>query len=160
MPLLARASRRRGGFTVLEVVLAMSILLIGVTAILGLLSFGAALARTASLRVEAANAIEAVVADLEANLFPLVEVEGLEVAGEPVDIVDRAVPGHRSLVYSATAVPSPAPPAPGAPQEYRVDVSITWSNAGAERSRDFQILLLREVPFGERLRRRAVSAGG
>lgn len=153
----ARAPRRHAGFTVLEVVLAMSILLIGVTAVLGLLSFGAALARTANLRVEAANAVEAVVADLEARLFPLVEVDGVDVAGEPIDVVDRAVPGHPALAYSATATPSPTPPAPGQPQEYRVDVSISWSNAGAERSRDFQLLLLREVPFGERLRQRAVS---
>jgi len=151
--------RPAAAFTVLEVVLAMSILLVGVTAILGLLSFGAALARTANLRVEAANSIEAVVADLEAHLFPLVEVEGVDVAGEPVDIVDRAVPGHPSLVYSATAVPSPTPVAPGAPTEYRVDVSITWSNAGAKRSRTFQILLLREVSFGERLRQRALAGG-
>ena len=37
---------RRAGFTLVEVVLAMFVLLLGMTSILGLLSFGAALARS------------------------------------------------------------------------------------------------------------------
>ena len=152
------AARERGaGFTIIEVVLAMAILLIGMTAILGLLSFGAAMTRTAALRTGAAHSIEAVMADLEEGLFPLVvAANGLEVAGEPEDIVDRPVPGHPGLVYSAVATPNPDSP-PGAPLEYRVDVEISWSTRGATRSRTFTTLLLREVPFGERLRRRFVE---
>lgn len=148
----------RGGFTIIEVVLAMFILLIGMTTILGLLSFGAALSRTASLRSQAANAIEAVLADLEENLFPLVEVDGLAVAGEPADVERRPVPGFPGLVYSASAVPDPEHDASSiGPLEYRVDVEISWSTAGAKQSRRFTTLLLREVPFGERLRRRFVE---
>ena len=50
---------KEGGFTIIEVVLAMGILLIGMTTILGLLSYGAALSRTASLRAQAARAADA-----------------------------------------------------------------------------------------------------
>ena len=144
-----RVGGERGGFTLVEVVLAMFILLIGMTTILGLLAFGAAMAKTAALRTGAANSIEAVLADLEENLFPLVLVDGEEVAGEPRDVRDKEVPGHPGLVYSATAFPNPVPnDVPGAPHEYRVDVEIGWSTAGAKRSRKFSTLLLREVPFG------------
>ena len=92
-----RANHERSGFTLVEVVLAMFVLLIGMTTILGLLSFGAALSRNASLRTGAANSIEAVLADLEETFFPLVVVDGSERAGEPVKIVGREVPGYPGL---------------------------------------------------------------
>ncbi len=150
---MKRRPTSASGFTIIEVVLAMFVLLIGMTTILGLLSFGAALSRTASLRAGAANAIEAVMADLEETLFPLVlDERGEEVAGEPRAIVARPVPGHATLVYSATATVNPDDPL-----EYRVDVEIAWPAGGAQRSRKFSALLLREVPFGERLRTRFVE---
>jgi hypothetical protein len=142
----------RGGFTLIEVVLAMGLLLLGATVILGLLTFGAALGRTASLRTISAEATEAIVADLEERLFPL-EEDGS--AGDPVPVVLRPVPGVPGLSYSATAVPEPAPDggaAAGASREYRVDVEVTWRGGVSSRGRRFSVLLLREVPFGERMR--------
>jgi prepilin-type N-terminal cleavage/methylation domain-containing protein len=144
----------RAGFTILEVLLAMFVLLIGMTALLGLLSFGAALARTAALRGGAAGAIEAIQADLEEGLFPLVDEQGTETVGAPREIVDRPVPGHSGLVYSAHAV---AHPDGGDPLEYRVDVEVRWTTSQGKRSKSFQTLLLHEVPFGERMRRRFVE---
>jgi len=150
----------RGGFTLLEVVLAMTILFVGVTAVLGLLSFGAALTRTAALRSEAADAIEAVVRDLEQSFFPVTEEDGRLVAGAPRPIEERPVPAHPGLVYSAVGTPlAPAGgPEPagfdgGAALEYRVDVELRWSAGQATRSQRFRVLLTREVPFEERLRR-------
>jgi general secretion pathway protein I len=152
-----RVTRHRcaahAGFTLVEVVLAMFVLLLGMTSILGLLSFGAALARTASLRTGAANAIEAVVTDLEETLFPLqLDERGDEVVGAPVDAADRPVPGYPGLTYSTTSTPNPENPL-----EYRVDVDIRWAVSGTTRSKSFTTLLLREVPFGERLRQRIVE---
>lgn len=151
-----RAPRtKNGGFTILEVVLAMGILLLGLTSVLALLSFGAALARNAALRTSAAAAVDAVMVDLEESLFPLEADGGV---GEPREIVDREVPGHVGVVYSATAVPHPEQvPLPGGPIEYRVDVDISWKVQGAARSRSFTTLLPRQVPFGERLRLQFVS---
>ncbi|MEW6072491.1 MAG: hypothetical protein AB1726_07860 [Planctomycetota bacterium] len=148
-----KGSPRRAGFTIIEVVLAMFVLLIGMTTILGLLSFGAATARTAELRAAAANSVSAVLADLQENLFPLVLVDGFEVAGEPLVRRDRPVPGYDELTYSARAVPHPAQAEwPGGALEYRVDVRIHWSAGAGRQAREFTVLLLREVPFGERLR--------
>jgi hypothetical protein len=161
--------RPAGAFTIVEIVVAMGILLLGMSSILGLLSFGAALARSAQLKGAAAASVEAVVADLEEVLFPLVkdERDGAVVAGEPHALVDREVRGQPGLRYDARATLVPrraAPahaagsaPAPGpAPELYQVDVAMRWSSAGRAQARHFTILLPRQVPFGERLRREFV----
>lgn len=139
-----RRSHTRAGFTILEVILALGILLIGMTAILGILTLGGALTRSAQLRTESASATAAVVADLEETLFPLTP-EGE--AGPPRLIQERALPGSGGVVYSARATPNPA-----REHEYRVDVELSWSSAGVRRGRTFSTILLAEVPFGERLR--------
>lgn len=140
---------RRSGFTLVEVLVALMILLFGMSAVLGLLTFGAALSRSAHLRTVGASAAEAVVADLEETLFPL-DAQGE--AGEPRPIRERAVPGYPELVYSARATQNPRNAL-----EYKVEVALRWSSGGVERERSFTTLLLREVPFGERLRRRFVE---
>ena len=154
------ASQRRGGFTIIEVVLAMGLLLLGMTAVLGLLSFGAALARTAQLRTQAAAAAEAVVADLEETLFPL-ELDprtGARRVGQPHALEEVAVPGHPGVVYSARATPVRASDdGPEGPSRYRVQVEMSWTSSGRRKARSFTVLLLREVPFGERLRRELLA---
>ncbi|TDJ72429.1 MAG: hypothetical protein E2O39_06720 [Planctomycetota bacterium] len=137
------------GFTILEVVLAMGILVIGMTVLISLLTFGAALSRTAAMRTAASAAIESVLADLEESMFPLGE-DGE--AGEPLPIVDREVPAAPAVLYSATAEPNP-----DRPLEYRVDVDMKWKSSGVQRTRRFTTIMLREIPFGERMRRQFVE---
>jgi len=139
---------RRGGFTLVEVVLAMGILLLGSAAIIGFLTYGSATARHAQLRTQAATALEAVAADLDRNLFPYEE----GVLGEPIEIEERPVPGVPGVVYSATAVSNP-----DLPREYRVDVEVTWQSAGVQRSKSWSMLKIQEVPFGEVLRREFIE---
>ncbi len=144
-----RQPSRRAGFTILEVLIAMGILLFGMTAILGLLTYGTAMSRSAHLRTTAASAVQSVVADLEESLFPEVDGE----AGEPRDVVERRLSGAADIAYSARARPNP-----DRPEEYRVDVELFWTSQGVRREKRFTTLLLREIPFGERLRRQ-VSPG-
>lgn len=145
-----RQPRKPSGFTILEVVLAMGLLVMAMTSLLGLFTFGAALTRTAALRTAAAMAIEAVVADLEESLFSLEEDGSV---GDPRVIVDRPVPGTTGVIYSALARVNPDDPG-----EFAVDVELSWEAGGVQRARKFTTLLLREVPFGERLRRRFIRA--
>ena len=144
--------RSAAGFTIIEVVLAMGILVLGMSVLLSLLTFGAALTRSAALRTASASAVEAVMLDLEESLFPL-EEDGT--VGEPSEIEKRPVPGAPGVVYSATARPNP-----DEPLEYAVDVDLTWESSGVKRAASFQTILLREVPFGERMRRRFVDPAG
>ncbi len=139
----------RAGFTIIEVVLAMGILVLGMTVLLSLLTFGAALTRTAALRTAASTAIEAVIGDLQESLFPLLD-DGT--VGEPRQIEGRAVPNAPGVIYSASARPNP-----DEPLEYAVDIDLSWETSGVRRAKSFQTLLLREVPFGERMRRRFVA---
>lgn len=141
-----RVARSNSGFTILEVLVAMAILLFGMTTILGLLTYGAAMSRSAQLRTSAASAAQATIADLEASFFPVENGE----AGEPKPIENRDVPGVEGLVYSAKGRPNP-----DRPTEYRVDVEMTWSAQGVQRAKRFTTLLYREIAFGDRLRRQA-----
>ena len=159
---LARTSklRSRAAFTIIEVIVAMGILLVGMSSILGLLSFGAAMSRTAALRTAAAASIEAVVADLEESLFPLTRdaTTGAWQVGEPAAIVDRPLPNKPGVTYSARATGNPLESKrPGGPLRYEVAVEMNWNSGGRSRSKVFHVLLLREVPFGERLRREFVQ---
>lgn len=150
----------RAGFTIIEVIVALGILLFGMTAVIGMLTFGAALSKTALLRTAAAASTQAVVADLEETLFPMDALgAGREIgsvassdAGPPIEIEDRALPGMPDVTYSARARPNPE-----RPLEYRVDVDMSWNSAGVRRAITFSTILVREVPFGERLRRRFVE---
>lgn len=155
-PCRSRAGAPRRGFTLVEIVVAMGLLLIGMSSLLALFSFGAGLTRTAQLRTAGAASVEAVVQDLEETLFPLVQVEGAigPVAGEPREIIDRELPGSPGVLYTAVATPNPAEAGrPGGPLEYKVEVEMRWRVGGQDRKRSFETLLLREVPFGERMRR-------
>jgi hypothetical protein len=142
--------------TIVEVLVAMGILLIGLTAVLGLLTTGAALSRSAALRTTAAAASEAVVADLAETLFPLEDPEAVfGGVGEPLDVVERVLPGEPNIVYSARARQNPE-----RPLEYLVEVELAWRSAGVRRVRRFTTLMVRELAFGERLRRRFVEEAG
>ena len=158
---------KRAGFTIIEVILAMGVMMIGMSVILTLMTFGAGLSRDAELRAESAGVARAVVADLEETLFPLGE-DG--VVGEPLEVVDRPLAGYPDLVYSAHATLNPdradeldLAAVPGmilerGPLEYRVDVSLAWRSRGESRRRTFSVLLTREIPFGARLRRLFVDS--
>ncbi len=141
-----KVAHARSGFTILEVLVAMAILVFGMTTILGLMTYGVALSRSAQLRTSAASAAQATIADLEESFFPVVDGE----AGEPRAIEGRAVAGVDGLVYSATGRPNP-----DRPTEYRVDIEMSWTSQGVQRAKRFTTLLQREVSFGERLRHRA-----
>lgn len=140
---------RREGFTLIEVVLAMGVLMFGMGVLISLFTFGAAITQSSALRTASATTVEAVLADLEESLFPLAE-DGT--VGEPGEIQRRPVPGAANVVYSATATPNPDDPL-----EYRVDVDLMWESRGVQRATTFKTILLREVPFGERMRRQFVG---
>ena len=143
------------GFTLIEVVLAMGVFLIGASAILGFLTFGAALSRTAGLRTLSAQAVEAVVADLEEGLF-VIEADGS--VGTAATIQNQAVPGYPQLTYTVRTVENVlAEEDLERSREVRVDVEIHWKGGVSKRGRRLSILLLKEVPFGARMRQALIK---
>ncbi len=144
-------AKERSGFTILEVLLAMGILVLGATSLIGILTFGVALTRSAQLRTSAASAMDAIQADLDQNLFPIVDGE----AQDPVAIVDRSVPDAPGVIYSATPHINPENE-----REVRVDVEMSWQSAGVMKKKKFTALKLKELGFGESLRREFIEESG
>ena len=91
-PTIARAAS--SGFTLIEMMIAMGILVVGVSSVLGLLAFGAALQRTAERRGETSLAAEQVVADLRDSF--VLQKDG-SVSGPPSLTMDRDIEGHPTL---------------------------------------------------------------
>lgn len=144
-----RLPARRAGFTLIEVMVAMAILVVGMTTILGLLSFGLALHRTSSERADASRAAEAVVAQLRRELFtPKSLKDGLAPANPPEIVAERPVPGDEGLFYTAKLHENPK-----LAGEYFAEIEISWKEKGRRRFQSFRTILLQEIPFAERLKR-------
>lgn len=140
----------QSGFTLVEVVISMGMLVMGMGVLLSLLTFGAALTKNASNRARSSMVIESVTADLQENLFPT-EEDG-SVGEPPARLEGVPVPGVRGATY--TVITRPHPEGDG---EYLVDVTVSWEAEGVSRKERFTTLMLRELPFGERMRRRFIA---
>ncbi|MCA9000461.1 MAG: prepilin-type N-terminal cleavage/methylation domain-containing protein [Planctomycetes bacterium] len=150
---IPQSTRKQAGFTLIEVLLAVGILALGMTSVLGLFTFGAALTQAAALRTESAQVVESVVADLELRLFPADE-NG--VPGPPIELVDQPVPGVERARYSVTALPVEGGPLAedGGPLEYEVRVEVSFETRGVRRARTYEVRLLRQRSFAQRMRER------
>ena len=82
-------------------------------------------------------------------MFPLEEDGSV---GEPLAIKDRALETAPGVLYSATAKQNP-----NNELEYLVAVEVYWETSGVRRAQRFETILLREIAFGERMRRRFVE---
>ena len=57
----------------------------------------------------------------------------------------------------------PAPtavPNPDNEREYRIDIRMSWESAGVKRTKNWSMLRIKELPFGERLRREFIEGSG
>ncbi|MFN0207573.1 MAG: prepilin-type N-terminal cleavage/methylation domain-containing protein [Planctomycetota bacterium] len=135
--------RARRGFTLVEVLVAMGILVIGVTSILGLLVFGAALERTAERRSETALAAQQVVSELQ-NSF-VMNPDG-SVPEPPSLQFERTVPGHPKLTARVEIKKNPE-----AVGEYFAVIRIGWLERGELRFEEFRTILQREANFKNRV---------
>lgn len=151
------AAGRRAGFTLIEIVLAAGLLAIGLSALIGLFTFGANLVSQARLSAEAAQALEGLVADLPGRLFPLDERGQV---GPPRSLASEPVPGHPRLSFEALPSPTPvsASDYPGPPL-WAVEVTVRWKSRGLERGLSQRILLPQTISLAERLRRAVTTAG-
>ena len=75
-------------------------------------------------------------------------------------ITDRPVPGRKGVIYSVTAKghelsvdPDETGLGAGLPREYVVEVHVQWESSGVKKSETWSTIMLREVPFGARMRK-------
>lgn len=108
--------RRERGFTLIEILVAIGILAVGITAVLFLFAMGARSHRRATLRTQAALLAEAVVNRLQAE-FPE--------AAEPENLVNASDPDFPGFTYDVTfsRLPDNA-------EYYKVAVVVRWGEPG------------------------------
>lgn len=113
---------RRGGFTMLEVLAALTVFLIGVMGVLSLLGSGTRLHQASQNQIEMAAAFEAAQWQAQAALAMAPPAAGLP-AGGPAPLA-----GHPGFQYRWQLVAADLPP------PYLLEVEVLWKEGGTERS--------------------------
>lgn len=134
------------GFTLVEMMAALAILLVGVTALLATLGSSVRQRRTTDARLEAAALCEHAVHWLQqhglqrdANV-----ADGFDIA--PVQLSGQAAPGFPGMTWSATPVLDAE-----RPDVFLVRLSVQWLEEGETVTEEFLRVLPRQLPLAVRV---------
>ena len=130
------AADRRGGFTLMEVVVALGVLMLGIGSVLALFTSATAAHRRAIHHTQATEVAEWALADVESALRRGVELSEI-VEEPPLEALRADWPGYRvevSLVPIAGETGS---------DEILVRVGVIWQSAGRDARLDFQEIVAR-----------------
>lgn len=142
-----RAKDRQGGFTLVEMLVAMGILVLGFTTLIGLLSIGVSTRRTAERRNQAVQAVDGVLLAVREKITTAAPPpEGAE--GEPELIVLDRVPGHERLRAVATITSDEADPT-----LLLLEIRISWVEEGTVVGEEFHRVITMNEPFSVRAAR-------
>jgi prepilin-type N-terminal cleavage/methylation domain-containing protein len=132
----ATATRRResGGFTLLEVLIAMCVLLISIAAILPLFAVGTASHKRGMDQTIVSLLAPHITAKIQENLT----------APDPKDLKDAELQYH-GLTYRYDAQFAPFDGADPARTAFIVRVTIRWKEGGQDRAEAFDTILLRRM---------------
>jgi prepilin-type N-terminal cleavage/methylation domain-containing protein len=141
-----RAGDQRG-FTLLELMVAIGILVFGVTTLIGVLSVGVATRRGAEQRARAALLAEQVLHRIATETLATAPVpeqpdDGLELPPLRVDRVD----GYPGMKYGVEFVVDPV-----LPELVLARVTVSWLDQGEDQGQEFQRVIQRTVPFSQRV---------
>jgi len=143
-------ARRRApaaaGFTLVEMLAALAILLFGVTALLGALSTSIAQRRSSDARHEFSALCDLAVQRVQHEAIRSATGSGLPFDLDFVPLVDQPVPGFPGMTWSATATADP-----GRPDLWLVHVEARWLDAGEEVVADFFRVVPRQLPLRDRV---------
>jgi prepilin-type N-terminal cleavage/methylation domain-containing protein len=136
----------QAGFTLAEMLAALTILLFGMTALLGALSSSVAQRRTTDARHELTALVDAAVLRVqhEAIKAPGGDASPFELVFEP--LVDQPVPFVPGMTWSATVVADDT-----RPELWMVRIVARWLDAGEEVTAEFLRVLPRQLPLRERV---------
>lgn len=139
---------REAGFTLAEMLAALGILLLGVTALLGALTATVAQRRTTDAKLEA-------VALCDYALHRVQEEAVRRRAGAETDLdlelatlADQTAPGFPGMSWSASPVLDEQ-----RPDVWLVRLQVRWLEEGADVVEEFLRVLPRQLPLGQRVRR-------
>ena len=138
---------RQSGFTLLEMMVAMAILVGGLTALIALLTVGVSTRRSAELRQQAVWLADRVIHEVEQEAFDNIWILG-EGAGEIPDRGPNPVDEVPGMTYTVRFHTTEE-----APDLVLAEVRIRWSEQGEEMAESFERVLFRQEPFSRRASR-------
>ena len=140
------------GFTLVEMIFAVGILVFGLTALIGVLTVGVSTRRTAELKSRASLAADGVVQHLQEEVLsdPRFALGAEKAPGKPGDalppIVLDPLPGSPGLSARVELTRSESDP-----DLLLAEITIAWRERGEAISERFFRIVAREVPFARRV---------
>ncbi len=140
------------GFTLIEMLLALGVLVFGISSLIGVLSVGVGTRRAAEMRGRAVLLAEHVLHDLKEGLMAGKAMstavarsdEEVEMTLDPEMV--EGVDGYPGMKYRVTFAVDPEDP-----KLVLATVEITWREQGAQVGQKFRRILVRERPFSQRV---------
>ena len=130
------------GFTLTEMLVALAILIFGLTALAGSMTVGVSERRGSEMRFRAIHMVDRVFHDLREKYF----LEKDPDTG-PLQATPRTeVPGYPGMQYTAKFKEDPDDP-----QVVLARVEITWKEQGERIAEVFERIMIREKPFSRRI---------
>lgn len=138
----------QGGFTLAEMLAALGILLLGVTALLGALSATVAQRRTTDARLESTAVCEQALLRIQHEAVRRRAGAESDLDLELAPLADQTVPGFSGMTWSASAVVDDE-----RPDVWLVRLQVRWLEEGENVVEEFLRVLPRQLPLGQRVRR-------
>jgi prepilin-type N-terminal cleavage/methylation domain-containing protein len=146
---MARA-RNETGFTLIEMLVALSILLFGLTAVAGSLMMGVSTRRGTEMRFKAVHMVDHVFRLLQEDYFVEHDPDSgpLPPIGKDAQGVARPVeiPEYPGMKYTVTFLEDP-----DHAQVVLASVRISWKEQGEQVAEQFSRVMIREKPFSHRI---------
>jgi prepilin-type N-terminal cleavage/methylation domain-containing protein len=136
------------GFTLAEMLAALGILLLGVTALLGALTATVAQRRTTDARLEAVALCEQALHRVQQEAVRRRTDADSDLDLELAPLADQTAPGFPGMTWSATAVVDDE-----RPDVWLVRLQVRWLEEGDAVVEEFLRVLPRQLPLGQRVRR-------
>ncbi len=138
--------RADAGFTLAEMLAALTILLFGVTALLGSMSSSVGQRRTADARHELAALCDAIVHRVthERVAPPAADASPLDLEFRP--LLDQEAPGFPGMRWSCTATVDEL-----RPELWLLHIDVRWFDASEEVTAEFFRIVPRQLPLRDRV---------
>lgn len=136
------------GFTLAEMLAALLILLIGMTALIGALGSSIGQRRTTEARISAAAVCEEAMQRVREEAMRRRAGAATDLELEIQPLADQAVSGFPGMTWSATAEVDP-----NRPDVWLVRLVVRWLDEGEEASQEFLRVMPRCLPMAARVRR-------
>ncbi len=137
-----------GGFTLAEMLAALGILLVGITALLGALGSSVGQRRTTDARLAASKFADVAMHRIRYEAIQRAQGGDSDLDLEVAALTDQTVPGFPGMSWSAEAITDEL-----RPDIWLIRLEIRWLDEGEDSSEVFYRILPRTLPLGQRVRR-------